>query len=106
MVPSLILQPLVENAVKRGVGRSAGEVEIHIHAVQVGETLNLSVENDVAASTASGRTGHGLGIGLANVAHRVRTHSPEGASLTVGHVQPTRYRVSLQMSLRIGQAAA
>ncbi|KRD51173.1 MULTISPECIES: histidine kinase [unclassified Ensifer] len=105
MVPSLILQPLVENAVKHGVGRSIGEVEIHIRAARVGGTLNLSVENDVATS-ASGKAGEGLGIGLANVAHRVRTHFPEGASLTAGHVGPTRYRVSLHMPLRFAQVDA
>lgn len=69
------------------------------------QTLNLSVENDVAASV-SGRAGEGLGIGLANVAHRVRTHFPEAASLTAGHVGPTRYRVSLHMPFRIGQGEA
>ncbi|SDA93693.1 histidine kinase [Sinorhizobium sp. NFACC03] len=103
MVPSLILQPLVENAVKHGVGGSADEVEIHIRAGWVGETLYLSVENDVAASD---KTGDGLGIGLANVAHRVKTHFPEGASLTAGYIEPTRYRVSLKMPLRIGRAEA
>ncbi|MCY1216335.1 Sensor histidine kinase BtsS [compost metagenome] len=105
MVPSLILQPLVENAVKHGVGRSIGEVEIQIRAARVGGALNLSVENDVATS-ASGKAGEGLGIGLANVAHRVRAHFPEGASLTAGHVGPTRYRVSLHMPLRFAQADA
>ncbi|MGO4624284.1 sensor histidine kinase [Ensifer sp. 2YAB10] len=105
MVPSLILQPLIENAVKHGVGRSVGEVEIHIQASRVGEALILSVENDVTASV-FGKAGEGLGIGLANVAHRVRTHFPEGASLTAGRVGPARYRVSLHMPLRIGQGEA
>jgi two-component system LytT family sensor kinase len=97
-VPSLILQPLVENAVKHGVGRSSSTVEILIRAARRGDRLNLIVENDVAAATAAGMT-HGLGIGLANVAHRVRTHFPEGASLTAGPIEPRKFRASLDMPL-------
>jgi LytS/YehU family sensor histidine kinase len=93
-VPSLILQPLVENAVKHGVGRSSSTVEILIRATRRGDRLNLIVENDVAVATAAGT---GLGIGLANVAHRVRTHFPEGATPTAGPIGPRKYRVSLDM---------
>ncbi|WP_077959596.1 sensor histidine kinase [Ensifer adhaerens] len=97
-VPSLILQPLVENAIKHGVGRSSGNVEILIRAARIGDRLSLIVENDVAAAGAAGAA-PGLGIGLANVAHRVRTHFPEGASLTAGPIEPRKFRVSLDMPL-------
>lgn len=101
LVPSLILQPLIENAVKHGVGPSAGRAEIHVNAVRTGPTLCVSVENDVATA-ASGKAGQGLGIGLANVAHRVKTHFPAGASLTAGHVAPGRFRATLTMPFRTG----
>ncbi|MGO4448209.1 sensor histidine kinase [Phyllobacterium sp. TAF24] len=100
MVPSLILQPLIENAVKHGVGRSPGKVEIVISAARNGQTLHLSVENDVAANVIN-RGAQSLGIGLANVAHRVKAHFPGEASLVAEHVAAGRFRASLQMPLRM-----
>lgn len=99
MVPSLILRPLIENAVKHGVGSSTGRAEIHVSAVRTGSMLCVSVENDVTA-VATGEVG--LGIGLANVAHRVKTHFPAGAFLAAGPVAPGRFRASLTMPFRTG----
>ncbi|WP_454886885.1 sensor histidine kinase [Sphingomonas oryzagri] len=67
-VPGLILQPLVENAVKYGVSRSRRPVTIRIHASAEAEMLRLSVEDDgdpVAAAEG------GTGVGLRNVRDRL-----------------------------------
>ncbi len=44
-VPSLILQPLVENAVLHGVGRTTGAVLVRVGARREGDALVLEVEN-------------------------------------------------------------
>ncbi len=72
LVPNLILQPLVENAIKHGICRRAGNGVIRISAHRDGELLHLSIADD----------GPGLGVnesrpfkdgrGLANTRNRLR----------------------------------
>ncbi len=71
-VPSMILQPLVENAIKHGPGLSSDRVDIAVTAKRHNGDLCLAVRDngcgcaDVEAATA------GSGIGLRNVRERLR----------------------------------
>lgn len=102
LVPSLILQPLVENAVKHGVGRRPGDVEIRISASGDADNLSLVVENDmVHGHDASEAAVEGMGIGLKNVAERIAARFPGAASCVGSIVSPGRYRATLTMPLRL-----
>jgi signal transduction histidine kinase len=68
-VPGLILQPLVENAIKHGVAQTKGEVKITIRARREADRLHILVEN--AGKAALRPSSDGEGIGLANVANRL-----------------------------------
>jgi LytS/YehU family sensor histidine kinase len=71
-VPALILQPLVENAVKYGVARTSAPVRIRIAAQRDGDDdIILTVEDIGATSGALPKPASGLGIGLANVRSRL-----------------------------------
>ena len=50
LVPSLLLQPLVENAIKHGVGPSLAHTRIRISARRRDGRLWLAVENDLDAN--------------------------------------------------------
>jgi hypothetical protein len=80
-VPSLILQPLVENAVVHGLAGHEGAVSVRVEADVVGETLVLRVVNNLAPSW---HGLHGPGIGLANVRERLAVQFGERASFTAG----------------------
>ncbi len=67
-VPPLILQPLVENAVKHGVEASAGVTQIKVSTVKRGSTVVVRVTNTLD-DAAPARAGHG--IALANVRERL-----------------------------------
>jgi type II secretory pathway pseudopilin PulG len=73
LVPSMLLQPLVENAIKHGVERRAGAGRIAIEAVLDGGTVVLRVVDDgpgpAAPDAASGRRG---GVGLRNTRARLQ----------------------------------
>jgi two-component sensor histidine kinase len=69
-VPSLILQPLVENAVKHGIAKRTQGGEIAITATRRDSTLTLRICNDGPALPADWETARG-GIGLANVRTRL-----------------------------------
>ena len=77
-VPVLLLQPLVENAVRHGieVNQAAGRVTVHVH--RDGDRLRIRVWN-------SGRLGarRAEGIGLANTAARLEQLYPGRHELTL-----------------------
>lgn len=70
LVPPLILQPLVENAVKHGVSRSVAAGEVCVEARVVGDRLLLRVRDDGPGHAGNGETA-GMGTGLANVRDRL-----------------------------------
>jgi len=92
-VPALLLQPLVENAVKHGV---AGLVEggaIRLEARRRGDGVTIVLENAFDPETAAGRS---LGLGLRNVRRRLTVRYGEEAQLEAGPAGD-RYRVSLRL---------
>jgi two-component system LytT family sensor kinase len=74
MVPSLILQPLVENSIKHGLSRKVGEGRIGIRAArQDGHTVIEVVDNGIGMVTPADQgPPTGAGIGLRNVNERLR----------------------------------
>ncbi|WP_308633230.1 sensor histidine kinase [Massilia forsythiae] len=69
LLPPLLLQPLVENAVKHGIGRMLGPGLVRIAARRAGSILRIRIENDVDADGVD--AGAGLGLGLDNVRRRL-----------------------------------
>lgn len=71
-VPVLILQPIVENAVKYGVARSRKPVTIRIAAYEEAGRLHIKVKDDGEA-VGNGESDPGTGVGLRNVCDRLVT---------------------------------
>lgn len=67
-VPSMILQPLFENAIKYGVFESIEKVNIHLKVSSDDEYLKISVENSYETKTKKKK---GEGIGLTNIKNRL-----------------------------------
>jgi len=67
LVPSLILQPLVENAVRHGIASLAGPGTLAVEAERVGERLQLRVANSGKLAAAPRE-----GIGVRNTRERLR----------------------------------
>ncbi len=83
-VPGLILQPLVENAVKHGVSRTMTPVTITILGQAEGERLILTVADDALTGNARGDDHpDGEGIGLGNVRDRLAARFGDDASLAI-----------------------
>lgn len=67
LVPTLLLQPLVENAVEHGVSRRTGAAAIRLRASCAGERLRLEITDDGPGPA----PGEDDGIGLANTRERL-----------------------------------
>jgi histidine kinase len=95
-VPPLILQPLVENAVKHGVARTAAPVTLVIAAREEDARLVLTVENDCGPA---GLPEGGAGVGLTNVAERLAARFGRAAGCSYGPLPGGGWRVTLVMPL-------
>lgn len=62
-LPSFLLQPVVENAIKFGLYDTIGEVCISINATSSGNDLLIEVQNPFDAETAQPLQGTGFGLG-------------------------------------------
>ncbi len=71
-VPSLILQPMVENAVKHGISKRMQGGTIQIAASQSNGTLTLSIYNDGPRLPVNGNSNES-GIGISNVRTRLQS---------------------------------
>jgi hypothetical protein len=101
LVPPMVLQPLVENAVKHGIARSTRTGTVRINAMVHGRWLHLSVDNpteteaDNGAAAASAN-GTGLGLGLRNIHQRLHSLYGDQARFSQ-HLVDDRFVVELTL---------
>ena len=96
-VPYLVLQPLAENAVRHGIASLATPGRLEIRVERAGARLLIEVVND------GPRPDHpaGAGIGLANVAARLRHLYGDDQHIETGWRADARFQVRLTLPLRV-----
>ena len=99
LVPGMILQPLVENAVKHGVARSSRPVTLAIRAQAANGSLYLTVEDDADGMQLQQPGG---GVGLANVRDRLLARFDGSAAVRYGRRDEGGFRVDLTLPLKTG----
>lgn len=106
VIPSLILQPLVENSIKHGISenRNGGEVKIAAEILHGRDTdlLELSVLDTGAGPSAGGRN-EAHGVGLKNVRDRLASHYGSKAALLVKTDENSGTRASIRLPVSRGQ---
>jgi signal transduction histidine kinase len=78
LVPSFVLQPLVENAIKYAVAPSKRPVMVRVEAMRDGDDLVVMIEDD---GEVAGDIKGGTGVGLVNVRRRLQMLFGERGSL-------------------------
>ncbi len=101
LVPGLILQPLVENAIKYGVSRSQRPVTVSIAAEAIGDQLQLTVKDDGELPPPA--SSDGCGVGLANVKARLEAGFGSAASLVCGPGVEGGFVARLTLPLRLAR---
>ena len=94
MVPPLLLQPLVENAVYHGIEPADGPGEITIEITDLGKQVRIVLTNP--APTGQSVQGHGNRMALANIRERLQLHFDAEATLEV-IVKDNVYRVMMTL---------
>ncbi|MGO4210779.1 sensor histidine kinase [Terriglobus sp. 2YAB30_2] len=107
MIPSLILQPLVENAIKHGVTPKIGKshilvgAQLHDNTIQIrieDDGLGFRTDNDLDRRMRPHMT-NGTGIGLQNVRERLSTLYGTAAALTLSDLASTGCRATLTIPI-------
>jgi two-component system, LytTR family, sensor kinase len=96
-IPTLILQPLVENAIKHGISESKSGGEVRITARLEDEVLRLTV-SDTGPGLKNGKAG---GVGLKNIRERLNSYYGEAGRLDIASGSDgTTAKVRLAAGLR------
>jgi two-component system, LytTR family, sensor kinase len=104
-VPHMVLQPLIENAIRHGIGQSASAGTIRISAYRVNQMLEMKVEDDGPGLPAV-RAGETHGIGLTNTRARIQQLYGNTAHLTVENGEKAGVVATLVFPCRIVAAPA
>ena len=97
-VPSLILQPLVENAIKHGISKRAQGGEIQVAAAHAEGMLSLRVGNDGPSLPPDFETRR-TGIGIANLRNRLQILYGSAFQLTLQNQAAGGVQVSISLPL-------
>jgi len=105
LVPSLLLQPLVENAIRHGVGPRAGAGYVHVTARRLGDKLSITILDD-GVGVRSRRTrerSRGTGLGLTNTTTRLIHLYGESHEFESGPRDEGGYAVRITIPFRLGR---
>src|ERR1035438_2604509 len=87
MVPSMLLQPLVENSIKHGLSSKVEGGSIHLRSRLSDSVLVIEVEDDgvgmVPTQTQEAESARGAGIGMANISERLQVLYGDTARMTI-----------------------
>ena len=99
-VPQLGLQPIVENAIRHGIGRSSAAGRIQISATRVNDTLEIKVRDD-GPGLGNKKSIEGNGIGLSVTRARLQQLYGDAARLSVENGEPGGVVVTLAFPYRL-----
>jgi sensor histidine kinase YesM len=99
MVPSMVLQPLVENAIKHGPDASNDGVHIQVKASKEGDRLWLEVLDNGRGCTDVHKAMNAGGIGLRNVRDRLQLLYGDNASFTINSPEARGFHVRIGLPI-------
>jgi sensor histidine kinase YesM len=93
LVPPLLLQPLIENAITHGIAQTLDGGVIRLDVARTNGRLSISIQNPRDAEGVRATTG---GVGLENVRRRLETMFGNGARMDT-HADSSQFRVELSL---------
>jgi two-component system LytT family sensor kinase len=100
LVPTFILQPLLENSIRHGIARRSTAGLIEIQAYQENDALHLSVRDDGPGLPSNWDPERGLGVGLRNTRERLRRLYGDDQAFDIATIEGSGVRVDLRLPYR------
>jgi two-component system LytT family sensor kinase len=104
MVPNLILQPLVENALRHGAFQSAEHTRVIVRSRWVDHAVEIMVSNESQHGPVGGPAPVREGVGLSNVRSRLEQMYPGRFRFEYGWISASLFRVLLILPTDAGLA--
>lgn len=106
LVPSMLLQPIVENAFVHGLSKINANGKLSVAVRREGTDMQLRVVNSGTGLKApSGKNSSGHGVGLANIKDRLKLHYGEASSLSIVELDARRVQVTVRLPLQFSLPA-
>lgn len=102
-IPQMALQPIVENSIRHGIGRSAAAGLVLVRAQRQDDELLVEIEDDGPGLAAPDSAASDSGIGLANTRERLKQLHGERARLAIEPRVPRGVRVRIAVPWRLMQ---
>lgn len=101
LLPKLVLQPLVENAIYHGIKEKSGGGKICLTVTDRGDSLRIKIQDDGVGFKTQAETSQTLlklgGVGLKNVDQRLRLYFGEAYEMTISSKETIGTEVSLRL---------
>ena len=102
LVPSMILQPIIENSIKHAISKMENGGRISITARTFGNDLLMDVaDNGPGADIKDGTLSRENGVGLANIKERLQSLYHRNFAFSIEHNQPSGVRVRLRIPYEV-----
>ncbi len=101
LVPSMLLQPIVENAFMHGLSKIDANGELSLTVTREADRMNVCVMNSgtgLGSEAEPKPAGHG--VGLANIRSRLKLHYGDKSTFSIAQVDARRVRVSIGLPLQ------
>jgi two-component system LytT family sensor kinase len=105
-VPHMVLQPLVENAIRHGIAPHDGTGTVRVGADRSGDRLRLTVEDDGVGPPSLKGSSTGGGFGLTGTRARLKHLYGHGATLELCHRTPAGVIATIELPFHVTPTAA
>lgn len=104
LVPSMILQPIAENAIKYAIAVKEDGGHITVKVNHFGNELLIELaDNGPGTKIENGNLHRENGVGLVNTRERLHAMYNDNFSLVVSHNQPTGVKVTIRIPFQVGK---
>lgn len=102
LVPTMLLQPIVENAFKHGLSKVVADGKLSVKVDRESDCMHIAVRNN-GASLKPAKTEDGYGLGLANVQSRLRLHYGDEYKFSIEEPEREVVEVSIRLPLQFAE---